>query len=601
VLTPTLSSAKEATLSAPRRSEHVRIPAPDNSRDPNGLRVMVLPDGHRLHGYQLSFVAVGGMAVAYRGKTPQGGSVLIKEAPLHNVRAVAALHQERAMLEKLDHPGIVKFQGYFEAGGHAYLVRDYVEGTGLDQQVSPFGDIFLTEELVRDWGLQLCDILGYLHRQTPPVIYRDLKPKNVLRDGQNRLFLIDFGIARSYKEGQAQDTELLGSALTASPEHYGGQTDARSDLYTLAATLHFLLTNGQGERSSPFDFPPVRSVNSQVSEGMELLLQRCLQKDPARRFQTADEFAAALQGNDETTVALPVSERPSPPSPQPTRAWSLPPALLLVIGVGAGALLSSLARREPAPPAPAPTVVEVTPGPVALQVATPPSTPVVRPPAEPTRPAAVVTREPARPVVVPTREPAQAVEPAPEQLPPPVVRPTLEPASPAVPLAAPTRDPQRAVDATSLLQGLGPPASGLGLAQGERNWEKRSAVVQGFPVPSGWWAHQLGDGEWLLASQRVVRTSTQLIRVRSLPASFASSETLAETRAGLLPRRAVLERRNVGPWQALVLEGARGRLRIEEVFMPLPEGVLVVSGLAVPQEWERFQGEFERLVGGWEP
>ena len=202
-----------------------RVPAPDGTRMQEAP-VMVLPEGTLVRGLRLSYLASGGMSVAYKAQRSDGRWMFVKEVPQNHSQSVISLTQEKALLERLRHPGIVHVHDLFVWRDHLYLVQDFIEGGNLEQQISPFPDIFLNESVVRDWALQLCHIFEYLHRQQPPIIYRDLKPKNVLRDTAGKLYLVDFGIARAYKEGKEQDTRLLGSVLTASPEHYGSGAPA---------------------------------------------------------------------------------------------------------------------------------------------------------------------------------------------------------------------------------------------------------------------------------------------------------------------------------------------------------------------------------------
>jgi serine/threonine-protein kinase len=270
-----------------------REAAPDGARAADNRPVLVLPEGTTLRGgYRVSYLAVGGMCVAYRAER-KGKTFFIKEADGSVPSHVIALSQEKGVLERLDHPRIVKAWQLFEEDGFYYLVLDFIEGVSLDRVISPFPDTFIQERVVLDWALQLCEIFEYLHGQS--IVYRDLKPRNVIKDGQGRLHLVDFGIARIYKPERRQDTECMGSALTASPEHYGGaQTDARSDIYTLGATLHYLLANGCGIGPEPFHFAPLRAVNPAVSLELERVVARALSFEPERRQASMAEMREDL-------------------------------------------------------------------------------------------------------------------------------------------------------------------------------------------------------------------------------------------------------------------------------------------------------------------
>jgi len=272
-----------------------RVPAPDGKKGRDGRPEMVLPQGTRLQkGFVLSYFTVGGMSVAYRGEI-NGVNYFVKEVESDDTRKVAALIHEKQLLQSLRHPGIVKAYEIFEEDGFHYLVQEFIEGESLDRVISPLPDVFLLERIIQDWAAQLYDIFEYLHtREGGPVIYRDLKPSNIIKDQTGRIHLVDFGIARVFHEGKGRDTEIMGSTMTASPEHYGrGQTDVRSDIFTLGATLHYIATNGRGRGEIPFEFEPVRSVNPRLSPLFERVLKKALEIEPEHRFQSVKEMRQA--------------------------------------------------------------------------------------------------------------------------------------------------------------------------------------------------------------------------------------------------------------------------------------------------------------------
>ncbi len=285
------------------------------------------------------------MSAVYHGEKA-GTSYILKEVPASEPGQVMALTQEKGLLERLQHPGIVRFVNLFEEAGFYYMVQEFIDGTTLEDLKH---SRHLTEADVRDWGLQLCDILEYLHQQSPPIIYRDLKPANVMLSG-DRIRMIDFGIARLHKGGRSEDTEALGSFLTASPEHFGAaETDARSDVFSLGATMHDLLTGQNYRMEMPFQFPPVRKLNPAVSQEMEAVLLKATAFAPTDRFQSMDEMRAAL-GGQKAVPALP----PAPPPPTATAvvvaapfAWrKLTAALLLALVVIVAALVSRQAGEH---------------------------------------------------------------------------------------------------------------------------------------------------------------------------------------------------------------------------------------------------------------
>lgn len=257
----------------------------------DGTNRTALVDGSKVGGYTVTYFAAGGMSVVYKGEK-LGRTVCLKEVDASNTREVPSLVSEKNLLERLSHPGVQRYETFFNENGFYYLVTEYIPGRPLsaylDEENPPAPDT------VMDWGIQLCDVFSYLHAQSPPVIYRDLKSENILLT-DNRVKVIDFGIARIHKGSRQKDTELMGSPVTASPEHYGGaETDARSDIYTLGATLYELLTGGRRKQVGAFRFAPVRELRPEVSAELEAVLDRALEFKPENRYQNAEEFKHAL-------------------------------------------------------------------------------------------------------------------------------------------------------------------------------------------------------------------------------------------------------------------------------------------------------------------
>jgi serine/threonine protein kinase len=271
-----------------------RLPAPDGRKGRDDLPILVLPEGTILkESYKVTYYTVGGMSVVYKGEKKKK-TYLLKEVSSGDSQRVISLTQEKSMLERFEHPGIVPILDFFEQDGYYYMVLEFIHGRSLDKLLSRTPGVFLDEDLVTDWAFQLYDIFEYLHGQNPPVIYRDLKPQNVIMDTRGRLNLVDFGIARVYKGDRVEDTFSMGSAITASPEHYGmKQTDGRSDIFTIGATLHYILTNGLGPVHGLFGFIPIRRLNPAFSEGLENLLEKAVEIYPENRFQTVQEMRQA--------------------------------------------------------------------------------------------------------------------------------------------------------------------------------------------------------------------------------------------------------------------------------------------------------------------
>ena len=214
----------------------------------------------------MSKVGAGGFGLVYKARDIQNRDrlVAIKEVsllglhPQAMIEATTSFQREVSVLSQLDHPNLPRLYEYIQTPGHWYLVMDFIAGETLEeyQSKTPNGRLLLSEAL--DIGMQLCLVLDYLHSQQPPIVFRDLKPANIMRTPTGQLYLIDFGIARYFKPGQAKDTVALGSHGYAAPEQYGkAQTTPRADIYSLGAVLHQLLT-ARDPSEAPFRFQPLR-------------------------------------------------------------------------------------------------------------------------------------------------------------------------------------------------------------------------------------------------------------------------------------------------------------------------------------------------------
>ncbi len=204
-----------------------------------------------------------------------------------------SFRNEARILMSLSHPGIPCIIDFFISGGRGYLVMERVEGLTLEE-VAANNKKPLREEEVISWSLCICDTLHYLHTHDPAIIFRDLKPSNVMLTMDERVILIDFGIARFYDPGKRSDTVPLGTPGYSPPEQYGrDQTTPASDLYALGTTMYYLLTL-QDMAAFKFKFPPVRTLNPQVSPLLEKVLSRCLEINPAQRYESARELKRDL-------------------------------------------------------------------------------------------------------------------------------------------------------------------------------------------------------------------------------------------------------------------------------------------------------------------
>lgn len=207
---------------------------------------------------------------------------------------VNSLLAEANLMKRLDHAALPRIVDIIDNGVTIYVVMDYIEGESLDKILNEYGA--QPEELVIGWAMQLCDALAYLHAQKPPIIYRDMKPANIMLKPEGNIKIIDFGIAREYKEQSLADTTVLGTKGYAPPEQYSGQTDARSDIFALGMTMHHLLT-GIDPRSGEA-YAPVRMWNPELSEGIEIIIDKCVEPAPENRYQNCSDLLYDLEHPD---------------------------------------------------------------------------------------------------------------------------------------------------------------------------------------------------------------------------------------------------------------------------------------------------------------
>lgn len=282
----------------------------------------------------LNVAGRGGMSAVYLALDMKMDRkrVAMKEMSQQNLddaerqEAVARFQQEAHLLETLQHPNLPRIYDAFDTGGRSFLVMDYINGKNLLQLLREAQHPLPVDQVLH-YANQLCDVLAYLHAHNPPIIFRDLKPTNVIATQEGQIYLIDFGIARFFKEGQPQDTIALGSPGYAPPEQHGsGQTGPRSDLYALGATLHCCLTNRDPYYSSErFSFAPMRQLNPQVPEELDNLVMRLLALDETRRPASALEVKQALahirqqSWKQHSSTHLPVPPELAAPPSAPTQ------------------------------------------------------------------------------------------------------------------------------------------------------------------------------------------------------------------------------------------------------------------------------------------
>jgi serine/threonine protein kinase len=250
----------------------------------------------------------GGFGAVYKAEDTQSGNCLvaIKEINLSDLKpqeileATDAFNREVLLLSGLIHPNLPRIHDHFTGSEYWYLVLDFIAGETLEQylgraQSRASQALGLPLNEVLDIGIQLCTVLDYLHTREPPIIFRDLKPANVMRTADGHLYLIDFGIARRFKPGQARDTVPLGSPGYAAPEQYGrAQTTSQADIYSLGALLHQLLT-GDDPTQTPFRFASLQLRSQAGLEYFQPLLLQMVEMDANRRPDSIATVKQELQ------------------------------------------------------------------------------------------------------------------------------------------------------------------------------------------------------------------------------------------------------------------------------------------------------------------
>ena len=247
----------------------------------------------------LNEVGHGGMSVVYLAMNERANKQwAIKEVRKDGVKDFEVVKQslvaETNMLKKLSHPSLPDIVDVIDEDDRFLIVMDYIEGNSLKTALQEYGA--QSQKNVIKWAKQLCDVLGYLHSQNPPIIYRDMKPANIMLKPDGNVVLIDFGTAREYKENNIEDTTCLGTMGYAAPEQFGGmgQTDARTDIYCLGATMYHLVT-GMNPCEPPYEIRPIREIDPTLSGGLERIITKCTQPDPNNRYQSAAELMYDLE------------------------------------------------------------------------------------------------------------------------------------------------------------------------------------------------------------------------------------------------------------------------------------------------------------------
>jgi outer membrane protein assembly factor BamB/tRNA A-37 threonylcarbamoyl transferase component Bud32 len=251
-----------------------------------------------------SVIGLGGMGSVYRARDLHFPNVVkvvaVKEMinqardPMVRNTIVRNFEREANLLATLDHPAIPRIYDYFTHNERSYLILEYINGKDLEALLSEMTD-FTPQERAIQWGIELCEVLNYLHSHQPEaIIFRDMKPSNVMINHYQHVILIDFGIAKPFQAGQRGT--MIGTEGYSPPEQYRGEASHLADIYALGATLHHLLTRKDPRLEAPFSFGErmIRQFNPSVASELEEVVYKALQYSPSDRFQSALEFQEAL-------------------------------------------------------------------------------------------------------------------------------------------------------------------------------------------------------------------------------------------------------------------------------------------------------------------
>jgi serine/threonine protein kinase len=236
------------------------------------------------------------------GKSPR--FVAIKQMPL---QMIVDCERQADLRTNLIHPAIPQVFGYFATDSHSYLVKQFIRGATLEVILRQESD-FLAEKSVISWAIQLCDVLDFLHNHPHhPVIFRDLKPSNIMIDRADQVHLVDFELARAFPPGFFENQQphykhlrkgmAFGTKGYSPPEQYRGLVRPESDIYALGATLHYLLTAQDPRKERPFTLQnhPIHTINPAVSPDLESIVMKALNLDMKERYTTAKEMQVALR------------------------------------------------------------------------------------------------------------------------------------------------------------------------------------------------------------------------------------------------------------------------------------------------------------------
>jgi outer membrane protein assembly factor BamB/tRNA A-37 threonylcarbamoyl transferase component Bud32 len=319
-------------MGQPNDTRHIEgsqgaLSVPDGTLQPG----QVLQSRYRI----LGIIGLGGMGAVYQARDLHFPNVtrlcavkeMINMAQDQKLReqTIRNFEREAEILATLNHPAIPQIYDYFSFGDRAYLVLEFIQGRDLEALLNST-DGFLPVEQVREWGVEICEVLEYLHNHQPePIVFRDMKPSNVMIDHHRRVRLIDFGIAKMFQVGQAGT--MIGTEGYSPPEQYKGIASPAADIYALGATMHHLLTKRDPRLEPPFSFDQkaIKEYNSNVPDALAAVVMRALSYDPDQRYSTADAMRQSLEASGTSPTVASASHMPvSPASPASAPVAAVP-------------------------------------------------------------------------------------------------------------------------------------------------------------------------------------------------------------------------------------------------------------------------------------
>jgi len=217
---------------------------------------------------------------------------------------VRNFEREANILATLNHPSIPRIYDYFTRDNRSYLIIEFIDGKDLEDVLGEAREFFPEAQIV-NWAIELCDVLIYLHNNKPePIIFRDIKPSNIMINTHGHVLLVDFGIAKTFQTGQKGT--MIGTEGYSPPEQYKGEATQRADIYALGATMHHLLTKQDPRLEPPFSFTErmIRAINPSVSPELESVVYTALKYDPTERYASVEEFKEALLASAKKTGML---------------------------------------------------------------------------------------------------------------------------------------------------------------------------------------------------------------------------------------------------------------------------------------------------------